>query len=106
TLPMLIFSPGLLENIQSANVEANIAAVLVGIFPAAVAYAIWAIALSLGNASSVTSMMYVEPAFAILIAWIWLDEWPDVISIIGGAIALSSVFIVNAVGRQEKQGYG
>lgn len=101
TLPMLLFVPGLMDNVQEATLEANVAAIFVGVFPAAIAYATWAIALSLGNASSVASMMYIEPAIAIIIAWFWLNEWPSTVSLIGGAIALSSVFIVNAVGRSS-----
>lgn len=103
TLPFLFFMPGLLTTLQQATFKAHIAAVFVGIFPAAIAYATWAIALSLGRASSVTSMMYVEPAIAIAIAWVWLKEWPSTLSLIGGAIAISSVFIVNIVGRKRQK---
>lgn len=101
TLPMLIFLPGITESIQAATLEAHVAAIFVGIFPAATAYALWATALSLGKTSSVASMLYIEPAIAIVIAWFWLNEWPSTLSIIGGAIAISSVCIVNFVGRKQ-----
>ncbi|MUV38315.1 putative transporter [Lentibacillus sp. JNUCC-1] len=101
TLPMLVFMPGLGGNLMEATTGAHIAALFVGIFPAAIAYAMWATALSYGNAGPVTAMMYLEPAIAILIAWIWLDEWPSVLSLTGGAIAISSVFIVNFFGRKR-----
>ena len=84
TLPMLIFLPGLFQDIQEATFAAHVSAIYVGVFPAAIAYVTWAIALSLGKASSVTSMLYVEPAIAIVIAWFWLNEWPSTLSIIGG----------------------
>ncbi|MGM8211249.1 DMT family transporter [Virgibacillus sp. W0430] len=103
TLPMLVFLPGLFENIQSATLEANIAAIYVGVFPAAICYATWAIALSMGNTASVMSMMYLEPAFAIIIAWFWLDEIPSVLSLIGGLVAISSVAVVNMVGRKKRE---
>lgn len=102
TIPLLVFFPGLWESIQTATTGAHLSAIYVGVFPAAIAYAIWAIALSLGNASSVSSMMYIEPALAIIIAWFWLNEWPSVLSLIGGTIAISSVFIVNFVGRKRR----
>ncbi|MEC2077618.1 DMT family transporter [Metabacillus fastidiosus] len=95
TLPFFIFSPGLFEDIQHATIEAHLSALYVGIFPAAIAYAMWATALSLGKASSVTSMMYVEPVIAIFVAWLWLHEWPSTLSLIGGIIAISGVIIVN-----------
>lgn len=105
TLPFLLFMPGLFTTLQQTTIEANIAAIFVGIFPAGIAYATWAVALSLseGSTSSVTSMMYMEPAVAIIIAWVWLKEWPSTISLIGGTIAISSVLIVNIIGRNREQ---
>ncbi|MED3689388.1 DMT family transporter [Peribacillus butanolivorans] len=101
TLPFFIFFPGLFQGIQEATMVANLSALYIGIFPGAVAYVTWAIALSLGKASSVTSMMYIEPVFAIIVAWIWLQELPSTLSIIGGIVAISSVVIVNVLGRRS-----
>lgn len=103
TIPLLIFFPSLLNNFATVTVEANWAAIYVGIVPAAICYATWAIALSMGDVSKVTGMMYLEPAFAILIAWIWLKEFPTVLSIIGGIIAISSVAIVNLVRSRKSR---
>ncbi|MGG3799130.1 DMT family transporter [Metabacillus fastidiosus] len=101
TLPFFIFFPGLFEDIQHATIEAHLSAIYVGIFPAAIAYVMWATALSLGKASSVTSMMYVEPVIAIFVAWLWLREWPSTLSLIGGIIAISGVIIVNWLGSRK-----
>ncbi|WP_085993550.1 DMT family transporter [Oceanobacillus senegalensis] len=103
TLPMLIFSPGLFETLQTATMEAHLSALFVGIFPAALGYAAWGIAISLGNPSSVTSMLYIEPVIAIVIAWLWLGEWPNSLSLIGGTVAISSVFLVNFAGRKQRE---
>lgn len=100
TLPFFWFSPGVLDSIQHATVEANLSAIYVGIFPAAIAYVTWAIALSSGNASSVASMMYLEPAVAILTAWLWLKEWPSTLSLVGGLVAISGVLVVNGFNRK------
>jgi drug/metabolite transporter (DMT)-like permease len=97
----LIFSPGLLNSIENATLEANISALYTGIFSAAIAYVTWATALSLGRASTVTSMLYVEPVIHIITAWIWLKEWPSTLSLIGGLIAISGVIIVNGIGRKH-----
>src|SRR5690625_4187199 len=103
TIPMLFFTPGLWDTLQGATLEANVAAIYVGIFPAAVSYATWAMALSIGNVSTVSSMLYLEPPIAIFVAWIWLSELPSILSMIGGFIAISSVAIVNIVGRRKQK---
>ncbi len=83
--------------------EAHLAAVYVGIFPAAIAYVTWAIALSSGKAGAVTSIMYIEPVFAIFVAWVWLQELPSLLSVIGGLIAISSVILVNMFERGRRR---
>lgn len=103
TLPMLVFIPGLFENIQEATLAANLSAIYVGVFPAAIAYATWAIALSMGDASKVSSLLYLEPPLAIIIAWFWIGEFPSLLSVIGGTIAISSVAIVNIIGRRKRR---
>lgn len=102
TIPLLIFLPRLIDNFSSVTAEANWAAIYVGVVPAALCYATWAIALSMGDVSKVTGMMYLEPVFAIIIAWIWLHEFPSPLSIVGGVIAVSSVAIVNLISRSRR----
>ncbi len=104
TLPFFYFLPGLTTSIHNATLEAHLSTLYVGVFPAAIAYVTWAIALSLGSASSVSSMMYLEPAIAIFVAWIWLNELPTTVSIIGGIIALSGVLLVNMLGKRSYKG--
>ena len=95
TIPFLLFSPGFIETVKTASLNANLAIIYIGLFPATIAYVAWAIALSNGKASSVSSVMYAEPVFAIIIAWLFLKELPSLLSAIGGVIAVSSIIIVN-----------
>lgn len=103
TIPMLFFVPGLWGTLQSATLEANLAAIYVGVFPAALCYATWAMALSIGSVSAISSMLYLEPPIAIMIAWFWLGELPSVLSMVGGFIAIASVGIVNIIGRRNQK---
>ncbi len=99
TLVMLVFAPGLVGAIRAAPLADTLAVVYLGVFPAAIAYATWNYALSQAPASIVSSMLYVNPVLAILIAWVWLGELPDGAALVGGAIALVGVVIVNTRGR-------
>ncbi|GHH97743.1 DMT family transporter [Neobacillus kokaensis] len=101
TLPFVIFFPGIISDIQHATMEANFSVIYIAIFPTAIGYVTWALATGAGKASSVTSLLYIEPVFSILIAWIWLHELPGFISIIGGVVAISGVVVVNLLGSKQ-----
>ena len=72
-----------------------------GIFPGALAYVAWSYVLSHGAAGRTSTLLYVIPIVAIGIAWIWLGEVPKAISLVGGAIALGGVVLVNTVGKND-----
>src|ERR1017187_5373074 len=101
TLLMLPFAGGLLHGFQVAPASATVAVVYLGIFPGALAYVAWAYVLSHGTAGRTATLLYVIPVLAIEIAWIWLREVPRPISLVGGAIALAGVLLVNTMGKEK-----
>ena len=96
---MLIFLPGLAGAVRGAPVEATLAVVYLGVFPAALAYVVWSHALSRMPASVAGSFLYLVPIFAILIGWAWLGEVPLVLSLAGGCLSLVGVAMVNMQDR-------
>jgi drug/metabolite transporter (DMT)-like permease len=82
--------------------SATIAVVYLGVFPSAIAYATWAYVLAQIPASRAATLLYLVPVLAIGAAWVWLSEVPTVMSLIGGAIVLSGVVLVNTRRREEK----
>ena len=103
TLLLLVFTPGLIEEVVNAPIEATIAAIYLGIFPSAVAYVTWSYALSRAPATIVASFLYLQPVFAVIIAWIWLNEIPALISMIGGVVTILGVFLVNKYGLSSDE---
>lgn len=91
TLFMLIFTPGIIEAVQRASTESIITVVYLGLLPTVIPYFAIAYAISKQGASEATSSLYLTPAFAIVIAWLWLGEVPTILSIIGGVVTLFGV---------------
>ena len=98
TLFMLVYSPGLPQQMQVAPIAATLSIVYLGIFPAAIAYLAWSYALARMSASNTSSFLYVIPIFAILLAWPLLNEIPSPLSLIGGVVVIVGVALVNVRG--------
>jgi drug/metabolite transporter (DMT)-like permease len=102
TIPMLIFLPGFGSELARAPLSAHLAVIYIGLFPAALAYITWSFALSRVGANTTASFLYVSPVLAILIGWLWLKEVPGIISLVGGAVAIAGVVLVNTLGKPRK----
>jgi len=99
TVPLLFFAPGLVGRFPTAAPSATIAIVYLGVFPAAIAYVLWNYALARMPASILSSFLYLSPVLAMAIAWVWIGELPTLLTIVGGAIAIAGVAIVQTKGQ-------
>src|SRR5262249_16006845 len=95
------FAPGLVSQIRTAPPDATLAVVYLGLFPGAVGYVVWAYALARLSASVAGSFLYLVPAFAIGIAWLWLGEVPTTLSMLGGVVVIIGVIVVNTLGKKQ-----
>ncbi len=81
--------------------SAHLALLYLGVFPSALAYMTWTFAIARVGASVTSSFLYVSPVLAILMAWALLGEVPGAVTLLGGAVALAGVLLVNTRGRPQ-----
>ena len=93
TISLLVFLPDLLDELTRAETGPILAVIYLGVFPAAIGYLIWNHVFNRTTASVATSFMYLNPIVATIIAWLWLDEIPAPLAIVGGLIALGGVIV-------------
>ncbi len=98
TLMLLVFMPGLADAVRHAPMRATGAAVYLGVSPSIAGYALFTYGLSRLPASRVASFMYLIPASALAIAWLWLGEVPTWLTLAGGVVSLLGVVVVNRWG--------
>ena len=95
TIPMFLFSSGLFTALQDVNFSSIAAVIYLGVVPSAIAYTLFAYAVANAKVSRVSSFMYLIPVLSLLFSWLLLSEVPSLISLVGGAIAITGIILVN-----------
>ncbi|KDN97206.1 DMT family transporter [Pseudomonas donghuensis] len=95
TALLLVYLPGLGAAVTAAPPQANLAVLLLGVFPSALAYLGWAYVLSHSDVSRASMALYLIPPCALLIAAVLLGEQPSLLVVLGALVVLSSVLALN-----------
>lgn len=103
TLFLMINAGQMLADVQHASWHSTFTVIYLGVFPAALGYLAWTYALKHLPLSRAGSFLYLIPFVTTLIGWLWLNEMPAVMSLIGGAVAVMGVFLINRSYRLIKE---
>lgn len=95
TVPMLAFVPGVVADVAAAAPSALLATLYIGVFPSAVAYTIFAFALSRAPVTVVAAALYMVPVFSLIASWLLVGEVPGSLTVAGGAVAIAGIVLVN-----------
>jgi drug/metabolite transporter (DMT)-like permease len=97
---LLPFLPGGLPRIFAPGGAALAATVVaLGVFPAAIGYAAWTYALGRFGAARAANFLYLVPPVAALFGFAALGETMSALTLVGAAVAITGVAIVNTRGR-------
>ena len=102
TLPMVIFLPGLSDDVATAGPEPLLAAMYAGVILSAISYILFSYAISKAPVTLVAAFLYVVPVFSLLFSWLLLGEVPTRLTLLGGAIAIAGIVLVNRSKRIQR----
>lgn len=99
-IPLLPAVPSTIHALAAAPAEVNWGVAYLVIFPTAIGYVTWAIALKRLAAGRAANFLYGVPPTATLIGFVWLGEMPTAIGAIGGVMAIVGVLVVNVMRKR------
>lgn len=101
TFPLVVFAPRLAAELPRASSGSLWAGVYIGVFPAAVAYALFSYGLSKISVNRVSLYYYLIPVFGFLFAWLWQGEIPTATTLGGTTVVLAGIFFAERAKRRS-----
>jgi drug/metabolite transporter (DMT)-like permease len=92
SLPLL---PWGWHDMIAASASAWGSALYLALLPSAVGFVLWGYAVANLPMATSTSLLYLVPAFAVLIGFVWLGEVPLVGELLGGVVVITGVVVVS-----------
>ncbi len=91
SLPFVVFAPGSVAAVTSAS-PAQLATVLfLALFPGGIAYLLWSHSVAALPPGMASRFLYLVPVIGVPVAWLWVGEAPQMLTLIGGAVTLAGV---------------
>jgi drug/metabolite transporter (DMT)-like permease len=96
TIFLTPLAPRAIGSIPTAPVSASMAVLFLGLLPSAVGFVLWGYGVARYSVTVATAALYLVPAVALAVAFLWLGEVPTVAELTGGAIIIGGVIVINA----------
>ncbi|PQJ34698.1 hypothetical protein BSZ35_08880 [Salinibacter sp. 10B] len=97
-LMAIVWGADLPEQVAAAPTNTTLAVAYIGVLPGALGYVTYAYVLSRLPLAQTASLLYLVPLAALPVAWVWHGEVPHITALIGGAITLVGVALVQRNG--------
>jgi len=95
TIMTIPFVPSGWPELLDSPASGWIAAVYLGLLPSALGFVLWGYVTARLPIAAATSLLYLVPPVAVVIAWIWLGETPVVSELFGGAVVIAGVVLIS-----------
>jgi drug/metabolite transporter (DMT)-like permease len=94
-LCLLPYGPLLMVDIRQASPGTTLMGVALGLLPNAVGNLAWSYALKHLPAGRASTALYFSAPIALSVSWLFLGEKPGLMTLLGGAVVIASVVLVN-----------
>jgi drug/metabolite transporter (DMT)-like permease len=103
TAVMLPFADQFVRQLATAPPGATLSVLYLGVLPTALGFTTWAFALARSTAGQMAAATYTIPAIVILLSWLLLNQLPEPLSCLGGAICLAGAGIARPRQREPRR---
>ena len=93
--PFVVFAPGSMESLRTAGVGDIATLVFLATLPGGVAYVLWSRAVKGLNPGMASRFLYLIPVLGVPVAWVWVGEAPQLLTVIGGLVTVAGVALAS-----------
>lgn len=95
SLPFIVFAPGSIEAVRTAQAGDIATLLFLAIFPGGIAYVLWSYAVKGLTPGLASRFLYLIPVLGVPVAWVWVGEAPQLLTLVGGLVTVAGVSIAS-----------